>query len=202
MAEVTRVPLQPLKQGSLSKLWLGIVVVILAGAALAWYTVPKGVSLTTITAGLGKSPTAEDVVFIEYTGKLEDGTVFDQSQPFPVPIPGIFPDGTPMPLQNVIPGFREGIMQMQKGGKYTLYIPSDKGYGAQGQIDPTTGMHKIPPNSDLVFEVELIDFMSRPDLDRRIALVQQAMAEQQAKQGEGGEGAGDAPPIAAEPTVQ
>jgi FKBP-type peptidyl-prolyl cis-trans isomerase FkpA len=206
MAEVTRVPLQPLKKGSLSKLWFGIFAVILAGAALAWFTVPKGVTITTLVAGMGNSPTAEDVVFVKYTGKLEDGTVFDQGQEFPVPVPGIFPEGTPMPLTNLIPGFRDGLMRMQKGGKYTLYIPSDKAYGPQGSIDPATGLHKIPPNADLVFEIELIDFMSRPDLDRRIEMVQQAMqAQQAAPGGQGGEGGaeapGDAPPIA-EPTVQ
>jgi FKBP-type peptidyl-prolyl cis-trans isomerase FkpA len=201
MAEVTRVPLQPLKKGTLGRLWLGIVAVILAGAALAWYTVPMGVTVTTITAGMGNNPTADDVVFVHYTGKLEDGTVFDQSQPFPVPVPGIFPEGTPMPLDNVIQGFREGITQMQKGGKYTLYIPSEKAYGEQGRIDPQTGMHKVPPNANLIFEIELIDFMSRPDLDRRIALVQQAMQQQEAAKGNEGGAPGDAP-ATAEPTVR
>jgi FKBP-type peptidyl-prolyl cis-trans isomerase FkpA len=200
MAEVTRVPLQPLKKGSLARLWLGIVAVVLAGAALAWFTVPKGVTVVTITAGMGENPTAEDVAFVHYTGKLADGTVFDQSQDFPVPVPGIFPEGTPMPLGEVIPGFREGIIQMQKGGKYTLYIPSDKAYGEAGSIDPQTGEQKIPPNTDLEFEIELVDFMTRADLDRRIQMVQQVMQAQQEREGAEGE-PGDAP-ATAEPTVQ
>lgn len=198
MAEVTRVPLQPLKKGSLVRLWLGIAAVVLAGAALAWFTVPKGVSITTVTAGMGNSPTIEDVVFVRYKGMLEDGTVFDEGQEFPVPVPGIFPEGTPMQLGEMIPGFQEGITRMQKGGKYKLYIPSDKAYGEQGRIDPQTGEERIPPNADLVFEIELIDFMSRQEVETKIQQIQQIMqAAQQAQEG----GPGDAPPTA-EPVVR
>lgn len=201
MVEVTRVPLQPLKKGSLAKLWLALAAVVLAGAAMAYVTVPKGVSVTEIKAGLGKSPTIEDVVFVKYKGMLADGTVFDESQDFPVPVPGIFPEGTPLLLQEMIPGFQEGIVQMQKGGKYTLFIPSEKAYGA----NPQPGS-PIPPNADLTFEIEIVDFMSRADMDRRVQTIQQMMQmQQQAQQGEAGaNGAapGDAPPIADPATAQ
>lgn len=191
MAEITRVPLQPLKKGSLARLWLGILAVVLAGAALAWVTVPKGVSVTEIKAGLGQSPTVEDVVFVKYTGKLADGTVFDESQDFPVPVPGILPEGTPLLLKEMIPGFQEGITRMQKGGEYTLHIPAEKAYGA----NPPQGS-PVPPNADLIFDIELVDFMSAEDMDRRVAMIQQMMQmQQQAQQNEGGEAAGDAPPI-------
>ena len=191
MAEITRVPLQPLKKGSLVRLWLGILAVVLAGAALAWFTVPKGVSVTEITAGLGQSPTIEDVVFVKYKGTLEDGSVFDEQQEFPVPVPGILPDGFPMLLKEVIPGFQEGITQMQKGGKYELYIPAEKAYGA----NPPPGS-PVPPNADLVFEIELVDFMSREDMDRRFAVLQQMMQmRQQAQQGEEGAEGAEAPPV-------
>jgi len=185
MAEVTRVPLQSIKKGSLAKLWIAILLVVLAGAALAWYSVPKGVTVSEITAGLGKSPTVDDVVFVKYTGKLADGTVFDEAQEFPVPVPGILPEGMPLLLKEMIPGFQEGITRMQKGGKYTLYIPSEKGYGA----NPRPGS-PIPPNADLVFDIELIDFMSAEDMERRVAMIRQMVEMQrEAAEGEGGEGA-------------
>ena len=171
MTEVTRVPLHPIAKGSLTKLWLGVIIAVLIGASLAWAAVPKGVSVDTITAGTGPTPSADDVVFAKYVGKLADnGEIFDESQPLPLPVEGIFPEGSPLPLDAMVPGFREGAMQMQKGGKYELFIPADKGYGA----NPQPGS-PIPPNADLLFEVELVDFMSRDDFDRRIGILQQAL---------------------------
>ena len=191
MAEVTRVPLQPIEKGSLTKLWLGVLVAILLAGGVAWAAVPKGVELETITAGNGPTPGETDVVFVKYVGKLADGTEFDRSQEVPLPIPGIFPEGNPLPLEQMVPGFRDGAMRMQKGGKYTLYIPADQGYGAS----PPQGA-PIPPNSDLVFEVEMIDFMTRDDFQQRIGVLQQMMQESGAAMGQGGEAgapAGDAP---------
>ena len=86
MAEVTRVPLKPISRGSLVMLFAGILIGLLIAAAFAWFTAPKGVSVEEVRAGTGDSPTASDVVFVHYTGKLEDGTVFDQSQPLPLPV--------------------------------------------------------------------------------------------------------------------
>lgn len=179
MTEITRVPLQPIARGSLMKLWLGVILVVLLGAGIAWAAVPHGVDVEELTAGSGAHPGAEDVVFVHYTGKLSDGTVFDQSQPIPLPIEGIFPDGFPMPLADMVPGFREGAVQMQKGGKYRVTIPAAKAYGAEGRQDPSTGEYRIPPDSDLVFDVELVDFMSRADFDRRVQALQQIMQMQQ-----------------------
>lgn len=173
MTEVTRVPLQPIEKGSLTKLWLGVLVAILLAGGLAWAAVPKGVEVETITAGTGPSPSAEDVVFVKYVGKLADGTEFDRSQEVPLPVPGIFPEGNPLPLDAMVPGFREGAMQMQKGGKYELFIPSELGYGEEPQPGSP-----IPPNADLVFEVELVDFMSREDFQRRIGMLQQLMQQE------------------------
>src|SRR3546814_12313298 len=72
-------------------------------------------------------------------------------------------------------------LQMQKGGKYTLFIPADKGYGD----NPQPGS-PIPPGADLVFEIELVDFMSREDFQRRLGILQQVMA-QQGPPAQGGE---------------
>jgi len=178
MTEITRVPLQPIEKGSLTKLWLAIIIAILIGAGIAWAAVPQGVKVDTLIAGDGPMPTAEDVVFVKYVGKLEDGTVFDQSQDLPLPVEGIFPEGNPLPLDSMVPGFRDGAMKMQKGGKYELFIPSDQGYGA---MPPPGG--PVPPNADLTFEIELVDFMNREDFQRRLGLLQQAMEQQGAPEG-------------------
>ena len=190
MTEIHRVPLQPIAKGSLVKLWLGVLVAVLLGAGLAWAAVPRGVSVDTLTRGTGPSPTKQDVIFVRYTGKLADGTVFDQSQDVPLPIEGVFPKGSPLPLARMIPGFADGAVQMQRGGKYRLFIPAKKGYGAEGQKDQQ-GNQVIPPNSDLTFDVELVDFMSEADFQSRLQVLQQAM---QMQQGRGaGQGTGKAP---------
>lgn len=194
MAEVTRVPIRPISRGSLVMLFIGIVIGLLIAAAFAWATAPKGVSVDEVRAGTGDNPTAEDVVFVHYTGKLADGTVFDQSQPLPLPVEGILPEGTPLPLQNMVPGFREAALQMQRGGKYTVEIPAEKAYGAEGRINPQTG-EGVPPNSDLTFEIELVDFMPMQEVEARFERLQQMMMQQQLQGGEGAAGgeAQDAP---------
>ncbi|MXO74641.1 peptidylprolyl isomerase [Altererythrobacter aerius] len=174
MTDITRVPLQSIARGSLTKLWLAIAAAVLLAAGLAWAALPGGVEVDTIAEGTGPSPTAEDVVFVKYTGKLADGTVFDQSQALPFPTGGIIPDGMPMQVSGVVPGFSEALQKMQKGGKYLVRIPADKAYGAS----PPPGA-PIPPNADLVFEVELVDFMSEADAQRRFQVLQQMMQGQQ-----------------------
>ena len=200
MTEITRVPLQPIAKGSLTKLWVAIVVAILAAAAIAWLTVPAGVSVKVLKAGEGAHPGPSDVVFVEYTGKLDDGTVFDQSQPLPLPpaARGLLPQGTPLPLDNMLPGFREAMVKMQRGGSYVAHVPSSKAYGAT----PPPGA-PIPPNADLTFDIQLIDFMPRDEFEGRVQVIQQMLG--QAQGGPGGpggpagapgeSGAGAPPPI-------
>ena len=170
MTEVTRVPLQPIAKGSLTKLWLGVAAAVALSAGIAWAAMPPGVDVDTITAGTGASPTETDVVFVNYTGKLADGTVFDQSQPAGWPVPGILPEGAALSLEQMIPGFRDALMQMQKGGSYTVEIPSNLAYGSQ----PPEGA-PIPPDADLVFDVQLIDFMSREEAESRYERMMQAL---------------------------
>ena len=93
------------------------------------------------TPGKSKHPGAEDIVTIHYTGKLVDGTVFDSSVERGQPVD--------LPLYGVIPGFSEGLRMLGEGGKATLYIPAELGYGNQAA-------GPIPPGSTLVFTVELI----------------------------------------------
>ena len=194
MAEVTRVPLQPVSRQSLLMLFLGILIGLAIAGAAAWLMQPKGVSVETVTAGTGDNPKPDDVVFVHYTGKLADGTVFDQSQDVPLPVPGILPAGTPLPLEGMVPGFREAVVKMQKGGKYVVEIPAEKAYGEAGRMKPQTG-EGVPPNSDLTFEIELVDFMPLAEAEERFQRLQQMMMQQQMQQqgAEGGAGAAPAP---------
>lgn len=193
MTEITRVPLRPIAKGSLAKLWIGVIVAVALAVLLAWSLSPKGVELTVVQPGTGPSPSDDDVIFVNYVGRLDDGTVFDESRPLPLPpqAQGIFPEGNPLPLGNMIPGFTEGAKKMQKGGKYELHIPADQGYGAE----PPAGA-PIPPNADLTFDVELIDFMSREEFDRRVAMITALMQQQGAMPGMT---PGDLPPPDAAP---
>ena len=95
--------------------------------------------------GKGPKPSANQMVKVHYTGRLLDGTVFDSSVERDEPIE--FALGT----HQVIPGWDEGIALMSKGEKGILYIPYDLAYGPR-QSGP------IPAYSNLVFEVELVDF--------------------------------------------
>lgn len=145
----TQVPLRPLKRGSTAKLWLGLLLLVAAAALLAWNgagalrgeTTATGVNIRTIKAGTGDPIKAVDGAIIEYEGRLLDGTVFDSTQ-------GRGPAGM-IPGQ-VIPGFGEALQKMREGGRYTIRIPSALGYGPAG-----AGDGKIPPNSDLIFDIEV-----------------------------------------------
>lgn len=147
---VTAVPLRPVRKGSVLKLWIGLGLLSAAAAGLAIagtagqqvVTTASGLRLQTIEEGTGPQPTTTDIVLVHYTGRLEDGTVFDSSegkQPVPFPVTG------------VIPGFTEGLQMMKKGGTYRLRIPPELAYGAEG----AGGV--IPPNATLEFDIQLLD---------------------------------------------
>jgi len=177
MTEITRVPLQPIAKGAVGKLWLGVVAAAALGAGIAWATIPASVKVETVRAGSGPSPTTEDVVLINYKGTLADGKVFDQGERAPLQVAG------------VIPGFTKALEQMQKGGKYKDHIPASLGYGAKAA-------GPIPANSDLDFEIELLEFKSMAEI-QQMQQMQQQMMQQQMQQGgapgAAGPGAG-APP--------
>lgn len=166
MAEITRVPLQPIRKGSLAKLWLGVLIALLLAGGLAFAQRYKGVEVETLQAGSGPSPTMEDVVLVNYTGRLADGTVFDQAEQ------------AAFPLAGVVPGFAEGLTRMQQGGKYRLSIPAEQAYGSEAQRDPATGQVLIPGNSDLVFDVELLEFRSRAEIEAQQRAMQQLQMQQ------------------------
>jgi FKBP-type peptidyl-prolyl cis-trans isomerase len=104
----------------------------------------SGLFYEIVTAGSTDKPKPTDTVKVHYTGKLLDGKVFDSSVERGEPVE--------FPLNQVIPGWTEGLQLIGKGGKVKLYIPFELGYGAQGA--PQGG---IPPFSTLVFDVELLD---------------------------------------------
>ena len=108
--------------------------------------------IETITEGEGQAAEAGNKVFVHYTGKREDGSVFDSSvtrgQPF----------SFTLGAGQVIRGWEQGILGMKVGEKRVLTIPPDLGYGAAG----AGGV--IPPNATLTFEVELLDTMIPPQL--------------------------------------
>ncbi len=104
----------------------------------------SGLEYVEIEAGTGKQAQAGNTVRVHYTGKLENGKVFDSSIPRGQPIEFRLGVG------QVIKGWDEGIALMKEGGKAVLTIPPQLGYGARG----AGGV--IPPNATLIFEVELV----------------------------------------------
>ena len=161
MSEITRVPLQPVAKGSITKIWLGVLLAVLVGSGVAYGTRYKGVVIETVKAGQGASPAMSDVALINYVGRLASGKEFDRGE------------RAVLPLETVIPGFAEGLGKMQRGGKYVIEIPAEKAYGAEEKRNPQTGEVVIPANSDLVFEVELIDYKSAAELDQQRQIMQQ-----------------------------
>lgn len=108
----------------------------------------SGLQYEVLQEGDGASPSATDIVKVHYEGTLLDGTVFDSSYERGEPIE--------FPLNQVIPGWTEGVQLMKEGGKTKLYIPSELAYGTRA-----TG--SITPNSTLTFVVELLEVIKESD---------------------------------------
>lgn len=106
-------------------------------------TTESGLQYEVVQEGTGAKPSKNSVVKVHYTGTLVDGTVFDSSKDMGEPVE--------FPLDQVIPGWTEGIQLMNVGSKYKFYIPSNLAYGPNGV--PQGG---IGPNATLIFDVELI----------------------------------------------
>jgi len=102
----------------------------------------SGLQYEVLTEGTGKSPKATDTVRCHYEGRLLDGTVFDSS----------YKRGEPADfgLNQVIPGWTEGVQLMKEGAKFRFHIPYLLAYGERG------AGAQIPPYSTLIFDVELI----------------------------------------------
>lgn len=195
---VTAVPLQPTKKSHLLWLWAALILGVLLAVALAWtgtgrpralkgsndqflawnkgqsgvVTTASGLEYQVLKSGEGAKPTDQDIALVNYVGRLRDGKVFDQSR-----------QPTPMPVGGVVPGFSEALKLMQKGGKYRIWIKPELGYRDQTP-DPAV----LPPNSMLIFDVELLGSMP-------LAQYQQMMQMQQMQhqQGAGGPPPGSVP---------
>jgi FKBP-type peptidyl-prolyl cis-trans isomerase len=112
---------------------------------------PNGVEYYVVRKGDGKeaAPGEKDMVEVKYEGRLaENGLVFDSSYQRG--------DTAKFRLNQVIPGWTTGMQKMQPGDMFVFWIPSKEGYGASGQ-----GM-QIPPNADLMFQVELLKVIADP----------------------------------------
>lgn len=170
---VTTVPIHPIKKGALTKLWLGVALIVAAALFLAYtgtqnavvtgasneqflaanaeeegvQTTASGLQYKVLKPGEGPSPTATDTALVKYEGRLRDGTVFDANEQ------------TPMPVGGVVPGFSEALQLMQKGGEYRIWIPSDLAYGESSPGE------QVPPNSLLIFDVTLLDFISQAQME-------------------------------------
>ena len=135
----------------------------------------SGLQYQVLKPGKGAAkPTDDDIVLVNYEGKLTNGTTFDASQ-----------QPTPMPVKGVVPGFSEGLKLLPKGAKYRFWIPPALGYA-----DKAAG--PIPANSVLVFDLELLDWKSEAEI-RQMQMMQQMMQQQ------GAGAAGATPPTGAAP---
>jgi peptidylprolyl isomerase/FKBP-type peptidyl-prolyl cis-trans isomerase FklB len=112
-------------------------------------TLPSGLQYKVVQSGPagGVSPDRNDLVKVDYEGKLVDNTVFDSS--FARGAPAIFRP------EEVIPGWSEALQKMRVGDEWLLYVPPELGYGEQGNP-------KIPANSVLIFRLKLLDVEQVP----------------------------------------
>ncbi|HSB34156.1 MAG TPA: FKBP-type peptidyl-prolyl cis-trans isomerase [Nitrospirota bacterium] len=104
-------------------------------------TLPSGLQYKVITEGKGATPKATDTVTVHYKGTLTDGTEFDSSYKRNAP--------ATFPVNGVIKGWTEALQLMKEGSKWQLFIPANLAYGESGRPG-------IPPNSVLIFDVELV----------------------------------------------
>jgi FKBP-type peptidyl-prolyl cis-trans isomerase len=112
---------------------------------------PSGLQYQVITSGAGDArPTDADVALVNYEGKLLDGTIFDKSQ-----------QPTAMAVTGVVPGFAEALKLMTKGSSYRFWLKPSLGYG-----DEVNG--PIPAHSVLVFDVQLLDFLSEEQIRQMV----------------------------------
>lgn len=180
MSEITAVPLRPVARGTLVKLWLGIGLLVAVGVGAAWAGTEKQVRLATppdaflaangkksgvvttaskleyqvLREGSGPRPGPQDMVQVDYEGRLLDGKVFDASARHGGPMP--------MLVGQMVPGFSEALQLMNKGARYRFWIRPELAYGPQAMPDPRTGEELIPANSLLVFDIDLHEIMAAP----------------------------------------
>lgn len=111
-------------------------------------TLPSGLQYKELRAGEGKTPNTASKVTVNYRGTLMDGSEFDSSYARDKP--------ATLEVKRVIKGWREALLLMKEGAKWELYVPPELGYGKAGRDK------RIPPNSALIYEVELLSVEQMP----------------------------------------
>jgi len=169
---VSQVPLRPIAKGSLTKLWLAVaaLVAIAYGVAAMGAGQMAGVDVDTVQAGTGPTIGELDGVFLKYTGKTKAGTAFDTTD-------GRGP--APFLVGQVVPGFKQALMQMQKGGRYKIVIPGRLAYGET----PPPGS-PIGKNEDLYFDVHVLQVVPNAALGAAAEQGAPDPAQQQAQPGQ------------------
>jgi hypothetical protein len=183
---VTAVPLRPLARGSVLKLWLALIVLVAAGAAIAWVgtaplqivTTKTGVRFQTIRSGSGPTIMPADLVAMRYRLTKLDGTQIENSDDMGQPFVAS--------ADRVFPGFGEAMAMMQQGGRYRIWLPP--GQHAPDPIPPGTPFSR---EDTLVFDVTVLQ-------------VAEGMAAAQRMMGPQGQGAppGGLPPGALPPGAE
>ena len=170
---VTQVPLRPIARGSQLKYWLALLALVIAAFLLARLGAGqfKSLQVDVVEAGKGGLLTDVDGVLLEYTGKTDDGAVFDSTE-------GRGP--APMLVGQVVPGFRQALLQMQEGGRYKIVIPGRLAYGPNPP--PQSG---LKPNADLYFDVHVVQVVRNAAIlaAQQQQQMQQMQAQQQQQQG-------------------
>ena len=175
---VTTVPIRPLARGSVLKLWLALIVLVAAGAAIAWVgtaplqvvTTKTGVRFQTLRSGTGPRIVAADLVAMRYRLTKLDGTQIENSDAMVQPFVAS--------SDRVFPGFGEAMLMMQPGGRYRFWLPPG-----------THAPDPIPPGAPFGREDTLV-------FDVTVLQVAPGMAAMQRMMPQGGQGAppGGAPP--------
>jgi FKBP-type peptidyl-prolyl cis-trans isomerase FkpA len=184
---VTAVPIRPIKKGSVVKLWLGLALLALLAAVLAWagtssfqaVTTASGVKIETVRPGVGPKITKEDVAALHYKLHVNSVTapVIQDSNESPRP----FVTTT----EGVYPGFAEGLQAMRQGGSYVLTLPP--GTHVQQQIPQAP----FTPRDTLVFEIDVLQV--ERGAAQKFMQMQQMQALQQMQQQMQSQGGGAAP---------
>ena len=200
---VTAVPLQPVKRSYKVWLWLGILVAVALAFALAWWgtrsavarhlpdsayeqylamnkrqpgvqTTASGLQYMVLKSGTGGGPAEGDIALVGFEGRLRNGSIFQPKQA-----------SQGWRVGEGIPGFAEGLKLMNKGSTYRFWLPPALGYGKTPPPDS-----RIPPDAVLIFDVEMLDFISEAEI-REMQMRQ--MMQQQMQQQQGGAPGGPAP---------
>jgi len=169
MSAVTAVPIRPLAKGSVLKLWIGILILCLAGAGLAWWATgplqrevtKSGLQFKVIEEGTGEPMTRADLAAMHLRLRLggEDGEVLQDTARGGQPFVG----GT----ETVFPGLAEAMLMFRQDGRYQIWVPPHLAYG--DQIPPGA---PFGPTDTLFFEINVLQ------IERGMAALQQLMGPQ------------------------